>query len=198
MAHSSALGSAASTLGSWLFAAACLGGSILYFDDVRELGRKVFGNPEARIATSDGSPSSDIDRSGAQDQTTTVQSRDGRVELTADARGHFIVEAQVNGRTIDVMVDTGATAVAMSFEDAERAGIYVRPSDYTQRANTANGIARIAPVKIDSISIGGITVRDVRGAVAEPGALSGTLLGMTFLSRLSRAELTRGRLILEE
>ena len=109
-----------------------------------------------------------------------------------------MTEAQVNGRTIEVMVDTGASIVALTWEDAERAGIYVRPSEFTHRVNTANGTARVAPVTIEAISIGGITVRDVRAAVSEPGKLSGTLLGMTFLGRLSRAELRRGTLILEE
>ena len=88
--------------------------------------------------------------------------------------------------------------VALTYEDAERAGIYVRPSDFTHTVNTANGVARVAPVTIDSVAIGHITVRNVRGAVSEPGKLSGTLLGMTFLGRLSRADLRKGTLILEE
>jgi aspartyl protease family protein len=88
--------------------------------------------------------------------------------------------------------------VAFTSEDAERAGIFVRQADYTQRVNTANGIARIAPVTVDRISIGDITVRNVQAAVSEPGKLQTTLLGMSFLGRLSRAEMRQGRLILEE
>ena len=74
----------------------------------------------------------------------------------------------------------------------------MRPADFTHRVSTANGQAKVAPVMVSSISIGDITVRNVRAAVSEPGKLNKTLLGMTFLGRLSRAEMRRGRLILEE
>ena len=67
------------------------------------------------------------------------------------------------------MVDTGASIVALTFEDAERAGLYIRDRDYTQRVNTANGLARIAPVTLDRVSIGDIMVRNVPAAVSEPG-----------------------------
>ena len=90
------------------------------------------------------------------------------------------------------MVDTGATMVALSYEDAERAGVYVRPADFTMRVNTANGIARAAPVTLDEISLGDITVRNVRAAVSEPGRLQGSLLGMSFLGGC-RGRNARGR-----
>ena len=78
---------------------------------------------------------------------------------------------EINGRSVDAMVDTGASIVALSWDDAERAGLYIRDSDYTQRVNTANGLARIAPVMLDRVSIGDITVRNVPAAVSEPGKL---------------------------
>lgn len=119
------------------------------------------------------------------------------VELKAGRNGHFFVEADVNGRSIDVMVDTGASMVALTYEDAERAGIYVRDGDFKGSASTANGRARYAPVVIDRISIGDVSVRNVHGAVMERGKLSTTLLGMSFLGKLDRAEMRNGRLILE-
>jgi aspartyl protease family protein len=122
----------------------------------------------------------------------------GGVTLRADDRGHFETEADVNGRSVEVMVDTGATLVALTYEDAERAGIYLKTSDFTHAVSTANGKAKIAPVKIGSISIGGITVRDVSGAVSEPGKLHRTLLGMSFLGRLSRVDMRSKTLILHE
>ena len=85
--------------------------------------------------------------------------------------GHFHARAEINGRPIDVMVDTGASIVALTYEDARRAGVYVRDSDFTHRVSTANGLARVAPVTIDRVSIGDITVRNVPGAVTEPGKL---------------------------
>lgn len=122
----------------------------------------------------------------------------GDVTLRASDGGHFETTAEVNGRDVDVMVDTGATLVALTYEDAERAGIFLTPADFTHQVSTANGIAKVAPVELASVSIGGITVRNVRGAVSERGNLHKTLLGMTFLGRLSRVEMRRNDLVLHE
>ncbi len=120
------------------------------------------------------------------------------VTLNADQLGHFEAEAEVNGRRVSVLVDTGATLVALTYEDAERAGMFPRPSDFTQVVATANGTARYAPVMIDSVTIGDITVRNIPGAVSEPGRLHRTLLGMSFLGRLSRVDMRTGTLVLHE
>lgn len=194
MAQSSTLGNAAGLLGGWLFSAACVVGSIVYFNEIRAAGRWAFGVPEpTEIAATVGK-----DAAAQSTSSQGASSNGAAVELQGDRHGHFITTAQVNGSSVDVMVDTGASMVALTWEDAERAGIYVRPSDFTHRANTANGVAKVAPVTIESISIGHITVRNVKGMVSEQGKLNGTLLGMTFLGRLSRAELRRGTLLLEE
>ena len=129
----------------------------------------------------------------------SCQTRRGRtVEIRAGAYGHHYASIEINGRSIDAMVDTGASIVALSWEDAERAGLYIRDSDYTQRVNTANGLARIAPVMLDRVSIGDITVRNVPAAVSEPGRLNVSLLGMSFLSRLQRVDMRSGILVLQE
>lgn len=122
----------------------------------------------------------------------------GDVELKATPSGHFETEAEVNGSRVDVMIDTGATMVALTYEDAERAGIYLNSADFTHQVKTANGTAKVAPVEIASISIGDITVRNVPGAVTERGKLHRTLLGMSFLSRLSRVEMRSNALVLHE
>jgi aspartyl protease family protein len=127
-----------------------------------------------------------------------VQNHGTTIELQAGRNGHFNTQAEVNGRPIEVMVDTGATLVALSYEDAERAGIYLNNSDFSRAVSTANGVARVAPVTLDRVSIGDITVRNVPAAVAEPGRLKTSLLGMTFLSRLSRFDMRSGVLVLEE
>lgn len=119
-------------------------------------------------------------------------------ELVAQRNGHFFAEAEINGRSVAVMVDTGASMVALTYEDARRAGVVPRDSDFTQRANTANGIAKYAPIDIDRLSIDGVEVRNVRAAVMEEGKLETTLLGMSFLSKLGRVEMRSGRLVLEE
>jgi len=130
-------------------------------------------------------------------RNTPATSFGDTVRLQAGRNGHFVAPADINGREIKVVVDTGASHVALTYEDAERAGIYVSPSDFTARSRTANGIAKSAPVMIDEIEIGGIAVRNVQGSVSEPGRLHVTLLGMSFLSRLKRFEMRRGQLIMQ-
>ena len=92
--------------------------------------------------------------------------------------------AEVNGVPVQFLVDTGASVVTLSRDDAERAGLNPEGLSFSQRFNTANGTAFGAPVRIQRLSIGGIVLNDVRGAVMESG-LTGSLLGMSFLERLS-------------
>jgi aspartyl protease family protein len=124
--------------------------------------------------------------------------RHGRmVRLNSDGRGHFKVDARVDGRAVDFLVDTGASAVVLRESAAARLGIFVRPSQYTGRTQTANGVARYAPVKLNRVEVEGIVVRDVDAAVMSDDALQVNLLGMTFLSRV-RFTYDRGRLVLEQ
>ena len=141
-------------------------------------------------------PNKDVD---SEDQSPASENSEnnGDVTLRAGNSGHFETPAEINGRSVDVMVDTGATMVAMTYEDAERAGIFLRPSEFTQSASTANGIAKFAPVNIGTVTIGNITVRNVQGAVSERGKLRTTLLGMTFLSRLN-VEMRKNVLVLRQ
>jgi aspartyl protease family protein len=194
---STVLKHAAGTAAGWLFAGACIVGSLVYFDELRSLTSTALGLKAEQAALK-----AEYERLQAkrQERVASASARsNGRVvELSAGGNGHFFTSVEVNGRSVDVLVDTGATMVAFTNEDAERAGIFVRQSDYTHRVNTANGVARIAPVTVDRISIGEITVRNVQAAVSEPGKLKTTLLGMSFLGRLSRAEMRQGKMILEE
>ena len=118
-------------------------------------------------------------------------------ELKASQGGHYIVSADINGTSVTVLVDTGATQVALSYEDAANIGLRPGSLDYNVPVSTANGIAQAARVKIDQISIDGIEVEDVDGLVLPEGALRGTLLGMSFLSRLDSFKIEDGVLILK-
>jgi aspartyl protease family protein len=182
--------------GTWLVCAGCAVAGIVYFDELKGATAAAFG-----IALPPPGSETPIDaQRGAQSQSGVARaSVSGSVELRAGANGHFETAAQINGREISVMVDTGASLIALTYEDAERAGIYVRASDFTHRSQTANGIAKFAPVMLDRVSIGDITVRNVQAAVSEPGKLRTTLLGMSFLGKLSRTEMRRGGvLVLQE
>jgi aspartyl protease family protein len=175
---------------SWAFAGLIIVGSLVYFDDLKSV-----------FATATGLKPGAIANTAPVTPTTTaaapLTSAGYLVKLDAGPYGHYNTEARVNGRAVKVLVDTGASFVALTHEDAERVGVYVRDSDYTHRTQTANGTTRVAVVELDRISIGDIEVRNVRATVHEPGTLHVTLLGMSFLSKLRRTEMRNGQLILE-
>ncbi len=119
------------------------------------------------------------------------------VVLTKARNGHFEVEARVDGRRIEFLVDTGASHIALRESAAARLGIYPRPSDYTVRVSTANGITKAALVQLRSVEVGDIVVRDVPAIVHSDQGLGVNLLGMSFLSRV-RWTHERGKLVIEQ
>lgn len=119
------------------------------------------------------------------------------VTLNSDNRGHFAVSARIDGRPVDLVVDTGASRIVLRETSAARLGIFPRASEYVGRAQTANGVTKFAPVHLNSVEINGITVRDVEAAVMPDDVLRENLLGMTFLSRVKWSH-DRGRLVLEQ
>lgn len=121
----------------------------------------------------------------------------GRIEVSADLRGHFVVHPTLDGRRVRMLVDTGASLIALSHEDALSAGLTISPRDYTHRIATANGVVEAAPVRFSEVRIGGITVRGVEAVVLPPGRLGTSLLGMSFLKRLGGFEIAQGRLVLK-
>ena len=127
---------------------------------------------------------------------TPVDSRS--VVVPRNSHGHFQVDARVDGRRLNFMVDTGASVIALTADDAASLGIHPSESQYTVLVRTANGTARAAPVELDRVEIEDITVRDVSAIVMRDGALSDNLLGMSFLARLHRWEFADGKLVLEQ
>ncbi|MEX0589718.1 MAG: TIGR02281 family clan AA aspartic protease [Xanthobacteraceae bacterium] len=121
----------------------------------------------------------------------------GTVRLSADRNGHYFTEAEINNRPLGVLVDTGATLVALRYEDARSLGLVFPGDKFDIGVRTANGNGRARRVQLRSVSVGPITVRDVEALVLEQGALSANLLGMSFLKRLARFEVQRGKLELE-
>ena len=118
--------------------------------------------------------------------------------LDGDRLGHFRVDARVDGRRLDFMVDTGASLVVLRESDAAYLGIRPMPVDYRATVTTANGKVKAAPAKLSRIEIGDITVFDVPALVLPDEALSQNLLGVSFLSKLRRYEYANGRLVLEQ
>lgn len=110
--------------------------------------------------------------------------------------GHFIARSRINGATMSLLVDTGATVVMLKASDARAAGIDVSDLSYTTEIQTANGRASAASIRLNSIEIGSIAVHNVEALVAKPGMLRESLLGMSFLRRLRSYEFSRDFLTL--
>jgi aspartyl protease family protein len=119
------------------------------------------------------------------------------VTIRQGGNGHFQLEAMVEGRRMEFLVDTGATGVALRESDASWLGIHPAERDYTARTATANGVVRVAPVILDRVEVGDIVLHNVAAVVFPGQTLGQNLLGMSFLSRV-RWQQENGRLVLEQ
>lgn len=117
------------------------------------------------------------------------------IEVPRMADGHYYLTLDINGVPVDFVVDTGASQVVLSQQDARRVGLDPDALAYLGQANTANGITRTAAVWLDQVALGPITDSQVR-AVVNAGEMDGSLLGMTYLGLYSRIAIEGDRLIL--
>jgi aspartyl protease family protein len=118
-----------------------------------------------------------------------------RIELPRRPDGHFHLVAEVNGSPVEFVVDTGATGIVLTQDDARRVGLDPTSLRFTEIAVTANGEVAIAPVRLDEVRLGDHVDTRVRAAV-NGGELFQSLLGMSYLSRFERIEIAGDRLIL--
>jgi clan AA aspartic protease, TIGR02281 family len=121
-----------------------------------------------------------------------------QVSLRKAMNGHFEADAFVNGTPVSFLIDTGATTIALSYDDAIAAGFDPVSLSFTVPIMTANGAALAAPVRLDVVEIGPIRRVDLRATVAEKGKLEQSLLGMNFISSLSGFEMRRNEIILKD
>ncbi len=121
----------------------------------------------------------------------------GFVRIRADRSGHHVTEADFNGRRFRAIVDTGATLIALRYEDARALGLVVPGDRFDIKVSTANGTARAKRVTLRSVRIGSIEIQNVEAMVLDEGMLGQNLLGMSFLRRLARFEFKKGVLELE-
>jgi len=119
----------------------------------------------------------------------------GVVSFTRASDGQFWIDAEVDGRPVHFLVDTGASGVVLSRADATRLG-YSHLS-FSLDADTANGRTREAPVTLGQLRIGSIRFADVPAAVS-PGGLRDSLLGMHLLEKLSSIEIRKDTLTIRE
>jgi aspartyl protease family protein len=162
------MGEAFRNLAIWALIILGLVTAYLYRNDVQDVASRVTaGLVPGRAATS-------VDENGFN-----------TVVLYKAQNGHYQAQTIVDGKPIAMMVDTGASSIALSYDDAERAGLNPQSLDFSATVMTANGPARTAYVTLSDVSIGGIKRTNVRAGIAERGKLEQSLLGMNFLETLS-------------
>lgn len=117
----------------------------------------------------------------------------GAVVIARSADGHFHALMEVNGVPVDFLVDTGASEMVLSEQDARRVGLDPAELAYTRTAQTANGLVRGAPVRLAQVRFAGQVDREVP-AVVNGGRMRTSLLGMRYLDRFQKMEITGDRL----
>ncbi|WP_295174206.1 TIGR02281 family clan AA aspartic protease [uncultured Brevundimonas sp.] len=135
----------------------------------------------------------------AQAATPVVEAAVGAsgtdAQVVKGADGHYWAEANIDGKAVRVLVDTGASVVALTRADALRLGVDPEPEAFTGKVQTASGVVRAAPVQLKTISVAGARVDRVEALVVEQG-LEYSLLGMSYLGRLSAFSATPAGLTL--
>jgi len=119
-----------------------------------------------------------------RDPATKVDPETGTSEVKLDRndQGHYVATGKINGIAVDLLIDTGATDVALPYAFAKGIGLNLEKGGFSQ---TANGLVAVWRTRLDSVSIGSINLRDVPAVVLPAGAMSDhVLLGMSFLKRL--------------
>jgi aspartyl protease family protein len=154
--------------------------------------------PRGFVALNGAEPVAVSARPDAASPQQAALSFGGSETLEADTAGHFHAQAEIEGRIVPMIVDTGATFVSLSAEDAARIGLEPMPSDYTISMSTANGTTTAAPVHLREIRVGAIVARDVAAVVMQPGLLGQSLLGMSFLKTVAHVEMGSRQLVLRE
>ncbi|MGL4488525.1 MAG: TIGR02281 family clan AA aspartic protease [Rhizobiaceae bacterium] len=134
----------------------------------------------------------------ASPQSSTQSDGTRVVTIGKSENGHFEVNADVNGASVRFLVDTGASSIALSTNDAQAIGIDMASLAYNVPISTANGEAMAANARIDEITIGTIIRRNMRVLVAKEGALNQSLLGMDFLNSLSSFTVKQDEMLLFE
>lgn len=124
-------------------------------------------------------------------ETQAILTESGAIAIPQSRDGHYRVALDLNGTPVSFIVDTGATEMVLSTEDATRIGMDPASLNFTGRANTANGVIRTAPIWLEEVRFGEIVDRNVAARVSG-GEMPGSLLGMGYLSRFSTIQISNG------
>ena len=165
----------------WIVAIMALSTIYVYRYDLQEVGARL---------TAGLIPGLPMTRTGLNGAT--------QVLLEKTKSGHFETDASINGHRVNFLIDTGASTVVLTYRDAERIGLDPSKLSFTQMVSTANGKAKAAAVKLDSIALGPIERDNIRASVSAPGMLDQSLLGMDFLETLTSFQMSRDVLVLQD
>lgn len=125
-----------------------------------------------------------------------VNQPDGTILVVRGTAGHFHLEAKVDGAPVRFLLDTGASAVVLTYQDARKAGFNDDDLSFNVPVSTANGRTLVAPVRINDVRIGDVQFADIRAFVAREGSLETSLFGMSALDRLKSWRIEGDRLIM--
>ncbi len=169
-----------------LISAAMIAAAVYFF-----LPSNVEQNPTA-VAASATTESGTVP---ATDQSTTSYAKAAVISRKDD--GHYWTNASVGGTSVEFMIDTGASIIALTPRDAQRIGIDMDALSYDGRINTAGGQIKGAYITLDEVRIGRVKIKDV-DAVVLPDGLTQSLLGMSFLGQLYSYEFRQNQLIIRQ
>ena len=150
------------------------------------------GGAASQIDDVDAMRAASPDAEAASPQIASVS---GEYSVRSDRDGHFIIDADVNGESVAFLVDTGASTLVLSRDDAARLGLNTHALSYSERYQTANGVALGAPVTLREFRVGSFSLYDVKATVLA-GPMPYSLLGMSVLSRFSGHEVEGDKLVL--
>ncbi|MCV6574605.1 MAG: TIGR02281 family clan AA aspartic protease [Cohaesibacter sp.] len=126
-----------------------------------------------------------------------IPSSAGSVTFPRAGNGHFMVLAKINGSDVPMLVDTGASSVVLSYEDALAVGVDPDRLQFSTPVSTANGRTKAATIRLRSVDVGGIERGRISAMVSQPGALRESLLGMSYLEKLGGWSVSNDRLTLQ-
>jgi aspartyl protease family protein len=162
-------------LAIWLLIFAGLTAVLTFKDDAQRIGKRILGGAAPAAG---------------------VEMEDGAIRFTRDVDGHFTIRAEVNGQRVMFLLDTGATDIVLSPQDAERIGIAPAQLTFNRMVQTANGMGWAASVELTSVVVGPIAIGPMRASVNK-ASMDRSLLGMEFLNRLSRWRVEGDQLYLQ-
>lgn len=164
-----------------------VGGFLLVGQLADPLVNRAVGDPPP---PADGAPLTDSSAPPSASATGAI--------LSTDGNGHFRASALVNGQSVGMIVDTGASSVVLTEADARMIGLAPSPSQYSGSATTAGGMVKVAPITLARIAVNGIERRNVAAVVAQGNTLPASLLGQSYLSQLGEVRISGGQMTLHD